>query len=33
MLKVPKWVSEDMKKAFEEQLRITVKYHRIDWGG
>ena len=37
MLKVPKWASEDMlekmKKAFEEQLNITVKYRRIDWGG
>ncbi|MFD1397249.1 PrsW family intramembrane metalloprotease [Kroppenstedtia eburnea] len=37
MLKVPKWASEDalekMKKAFEEQLHITVKYRRIDWGG
>ncbi|GGA43386.1 hypothetical protein GCM10007416_15570 [Kroppenstedtia guangzhouensis] len=37
MLKVPKWASEDalekMKKAFEEQLNITVNYRRIDWGG
>ncbi len=35
MLKVPKWASEDalekMKKAFEEQLHITVKYRRIRW--
>ena len=37
MLKVPKWVSEEsletMKRAFEEELKIAVKYRRIDWGG
>ncbi|MFC4076157.1 hypothetical protein [Salinithrix halophila] len=37
MLKVPKWASEEklemMKRAFEEELNITVKYRKIDWGG